>query len=330
MFMPVFITIKNFRFDIAHNLNFHTDWIPTFLWIFRKPVVWGPIGHHPKIPNTYYHSKNTSLIDRLKNQVIWFVKKTFWTLDPFFHLAKRNVDSILCFSQEVAKQMKANPKKVEYMYSVGSEKNSYVKSIKKNFKVLSVGRLVPLKSFDITIRSFHLFLNNLTFEEKENVELVIIGKGIKHQELVNYIKRHMLENYIKIIDWMERDDLKKHYKSSSLFFFPSHEGAGMVVPEAFSYGVPTLCFDNNGPGVFVNESCGVKIPYSNYNDSVKKFSKKLNYLFRNREITEHLADGARKEFTKSFLWDHKAEKFNSIYENILREKRYVTKNQLIS
>ena len=35
MFMPLFILSQGIRFDVAHNLNFHTDWIPTFLWVLE-------------------------------------------------------------------------------------------------------------------------------------------------------------------------------------------------------------------------------------------------------------------------------------------------------
>jgi glycosyltransferase involved in cell wall biosynthesis len=188
-FMPIFILLKQFQFDIAHNLNFHTDWIPTFLWVFRKPVIWGPIGHHPKVPTNYYHQENTSWVDRLKNHVIWITKKVFWNLDPFFYLAKLNVNTILCFSEEVAHQMKANLNKVQYMYSVGSEQIPYERKAKLKFKILSVGRLVPLKGFDITIRSFHHFLKGLKPDERQNVELVIVGKGKMLAVLQDYVKK---------------------------------------------------------------------------------------------------------------------------------------------
>src|SRR6185295_8632603 len=41
------------EFDIVHNLNFHNDWTPSFLWILGKPMVWGPVGHHPRIPKAF-------------------------------------------------------------------------------------------------------------------------------------------------------------------------------------------------------------------------------------------------------------------------------------
>jgi hypothetical protein len=39
--------------DVVHNLNFHNDWTPSFLWLLGRPLVWGPIGHHPLIPASH-------------------------------------------------------------------------------------------------------------------------------------------------------------------------------------------------------------------------------------------------------------------------------------
>ena len=35
---------------------------------------------------------------------------------------------------------------------------------------------------------------------------------------------------VEFIEWMNREDLKNVYADASVFLFPSHEGAGMVVP----------------------------------------------------------------------------------------------------
>jgi hypothetical protein len=57
LFWQFIVAVKTLRLknkiDIVHNLNFHNDWSPSFLWMFRKPMVWGPIGHHPKIEKAF-------------------------------------------------------------------------------------------------------------------------------------------------------------------------------------------------------------------------------------------------------------------------------------
>ncbi|MBK6497174.1 MAG: hypothetical protein IPG00_02995 [Saprospiraceae bacterium] len=67
-----FVTKQNLTFDIAHNLNFHNDWTPSYLWKLGKPFVWGPVGHHPLIPAQYlskYFIKHL-----LKDRFTWLVK----------------------------------------------------------------------------------------------------------------------------------------------------------------------------------------------------------------------------------------------------------------
>ncbi len=54
--MPGFIRKTGVNFDVVHNLNFHNDWTPSYLWKLNKPMVWGPIGHHPRIPSRYLAS----------------------------------------------------------------------------------------------------------------------------------------------------------------------------------------------------------------------------------------------------------------------------------
>ena len=48
-----FILRRRWQFDLSHHLNFHSDWTPSFLWILGKPLVWGPVGHHDKIPRPF-------------------------------------------------------------------------------------------------------------------------------------------------------------------------------------------------------------------------------------------------------------------------------------
>ena len=98
-----FIKQKNLHFDIVHNLNFHNDWTPSFLWKLEKPFVWGPIGHHPLIPSQYlkaYAIKN-KIVDRLT----WLVKKYFWNFSFSLFQTKRKAAHILCMNSKVPQQL---------------------------------------------------------------------------------------------------------------------------------------------------------------------------------------------------------------------------------
>lgn len=315
-FMPYFIRKSKVNFDIVHNLNFHNDWTPTFLWKLKKPLVWGPIGHHPKAPVEYvirpYGKK-----EYFKSRVLWFVKNMFWHCDPFLRIALKKADKIICMNSGVEKIHRIPTSKFVKMPAVSSDSNELGKQNDSNvFSILSVGRLVPLKGFDITIKAFQKFYNSLPGIQKNFVQLHLVGKG----PLLNYIKREIknlgIEKAVVITEWVEKEKMKDIYTNASVFFFPSHEGAGMVIPEALSYGLPVVCFDNEGPGEFIDSGCGLKVPYSNYDDSICEFSNQLNLLFHDRLLYEKLSKGALDKFNTSFDWNVKGDVLKDVYDSL--------------
>ncbi|MEM9022588.1 MAG: glycosyltransferase, partial [Bacteroidota bacterium] len=245
--LPQLVKRLNLEFDIAHNLNFHNDWTPSFLWRLGKPMAWGPVGHHPKIPRQFllpvYGWKAF-----LKDRLTWLAKQWFWRADPFLKLTRHNAKAIWCMHSGAADRLSQQGHKLRVLPSVASEDVEPATGQPTRFRVLSIGRFTPLKGFDVTLRAFAAFYLRLAPEAREHVTLTLVGKGPQKAFLERLAKQLRVAEAVEFIDWIERAKLANIYRSSSVFFFPSHEGAGMVVPEALSFGVPVLCFDNYGPG----------------------------------------------------------------------------------
>jgi glycosyltransferase involved in cell wall biosynthesis len=310
MFMPVFIKLKKIDFDIAHNVNFHADAFPTFLWMLGKPTVWGTINHNEKIPNQYLSSKKEILVENIK----WNIKKVLWNFDIFMYLARKKTTIVLGGNSSVQLRLKIEPEMFISFTQVGGVENTYGSIKKDKFNILVIGRFLTIKSFDIAIKSFATFLNQIN--SKENISLTIVGKGPKEKELKQLVKNLKIEEYVKFIDWIEKKDLDVIYQNASLFLFPSHEGAGMVVAEALSFGLPVVCFNNVGPGELIDDSCGLRVNYTNYQQSVIDFSEILNKLFIDNELYSKLSKGAREKFEKEYEWNQKGLKLKDIYEKI--------------
>ena len=125
-----------------------------------------------------------------------------------------------------------------------------------------------------------------------------------------------MENFIEIIEWIDRKDLMKMYEKSSVFLFPSHEGAGMVVPEALSFGLPVVCLENEGPGEFIDQKCGFTVPQQGYGETVKELSNALLRLFLDKSLQKKLSLGARNKYLERFSWEKRGEHLNAIYNQI--------------
>ncbi len=328
LFMPIFVLSKKVKFDLAHNLNFHNDWTPSLLWTLGKPFVWGPIGHHPKTPENFVASIYGKKAAQ-KQKLIWLLKNMFWKLDPFLKLTKWNADHIVAINSSIEKVLRLDTSQFSILPAVASEMVEFSpekKQGKEKFTILSIGRFVPLKGFDVCIESFANFYHRLNEEEQAKVELLIIGKGPQKEFLHRLAKEKKVENAIQFIEWMERSALTEIYQQANLFLFPSHEGAGMVVPEALSYGIPVVCFDNCGPGEMLNETCGRKVPYDTYQQSVGSLGDNVYKIFKDKDLQVSLSAGARKQFLEKFTWDRKGEHFKNIYSSLLQQ--HETKNNL--
>lgn len=321
-FAVVFFILKQrFNFDIAHHLNFNNDWTPSFLWLLGKPFIWGPIGHHPKVPFAYIKQYGIKAI--FLEELKWLVKKGFWMFDPFLKITKYKASKIIGMNSSVQEVLSLADEKIVVIPAAGNERPVIrkMKEESNKFRVLSIGRLVSLKGFDLTIHAFADFYQQLSKNEQTNAQLILIGKGPQKKFLKKIIKKYKLPlNTILYMDWMDRRELAQYYANSQVFLFPSHEGAGMVVPEALSYGLPVVCFDNHGPGEFINESCGIAVPYSTYEASIAQFSSALTLLYRDEKKRNHLSRNAIRRFKTQFDWEEKGNRIEKIYASVLKKK----------
>ncbi|MFZ1582715.1 MAG: glycosyltransferase [Saprospiraceae bacterium] len=310
-----FVTKQNLTFDIAHNLNFHNDWTPSYLWKLGKPFVWGPVGHHPLIPAQYL--SKYSIKHLLKDRFTWLVKNYFWKYSKSLRNTTKNADFVWCMNESVPERLHLKPSQYEIIPSVASQDFGYLPYEHSNkFTFISVGRLVPLKGFDLTLQAFAVFYHTLSEIEKANTELLIVGSGPEEKRLIKMAADLKISENVQFIIWMERAELMKIFKQAQVFLFPSHEGAGMVVPEALSFGLPVVCLDNCGPGSFITDRCGIKISEDSYVNTVDNLAQAIKNLYKDKTLYANMRHEARVQFEKVFHWDRRGEQLAKIYKSL--------------
>ncbi|MBO6515841.1 MAG: glycosyltransferase [Bacteroidia bacterium] len=314
--LPRFIKQQNIKFDVVHNLNFHNDWTPSYLWKLNKPFVWGPIGHHPEIPHQYRKPHGSKFV--LKNKLTWWVKNVMWKWSGALHRTIEKADFIYAMNSSVGENIKLTTKKHFVRPSVASQDHGYYQQAKSGgFRIISAGRLVPLKGFDLGIRSFARFLDLIPPNERKLCSLTIVGSGQEITHLKEDIQRLDIASHVTLIPWLERDELLKIMKEASMFLFPSHEGAGMVVAEALSFALPVVCLDNCGPGELIDRECGFAIPKQSYDSTVEQLANATYTLFSNHTLYHSMRHAARKRFTELFDWDRRGEWLEEVYLSVV-------------
>lgn len=310
-----FIKKQQLHFDIVHNLNFHNDWTPSFLRKLKKPMVWGPIGHHPIIPKQYL--KPYRLKYFLKDRAAYLVKMSFWNFSPSLRKTLHHANHILCMNSAVAPVLRLKSHSCSILSSVATEDfcTNTVTS-KEGFQLISVGRFVPLKGFDLSLHAFIKFIYSLSIERRKECKLTLVGTGPEKKMYQNIIAEHKVQDYVQIIEWIDRKDLMHLYQKASVFLFPSHEGAGMVVAEALSFGLPVVCLNNQGPGEFIHSKCGFPIAQTDYNTTVLELKEAIQRLYFDKELLRKMSIQARKQYEQKFTWDSRGAYLAKIYNQL--------------
>ena len=220
-------------------------------------------------------------------------------------------------NQSVAGVLDLKENKYSVMPSVATEDfGCDKKEIEDKFTLISAGRLVPLKGYDLSILAFADFVNQLPRTHRNNCELVIVGSGPERENYYQLAVKNKVSANVKFIDWIDRKDLLELYKKSSAFLFPSHEGAGMVVSEAMSFGLPVICLNNSGPGEFIDKSSGFAITMQDYQSTIKDLKVAISDLYMNTSLRLKMGKSARLRFENNFHWDRRGEALNLIYSKL--------------
>lgn len=316
-FVAWWLKRKKLSFNIAHSLNFHSNWTPSFLWILGKPFVWGPVGNHPLVPVQYIRSIY-GVKAFIKDRMLWLMKCLFWYADPFVYICKYKARKIFCVNSQAAAKLRLPAHKAIFMPAVASEQPTVQATREQDsFTILSVGRFVPLKGFDLAIRAFAVFYHALAPHQKIKTRLLLIGTGPEKEKLQQIARREGVQAEVSFIEWMPRAEVIGQFMRSSVYLFPSHEGAGMVVAEALSYGLPVVCLDNYGPGEYVHPDSALRVKHSGYQHTVNELAGKLALLHRDPVTYEKESSLATARFNELFRWEVKGNLLNEVYDGLV-------------
>lgn len=118
--------------------------------------------------------------------------------------------------------------------------------------IISVGRFIPLKGFDVLLRAFAGLDNN--------AGLYIVGGDNPTDEYVQIINELKIKN-VHFIPFKLTEELNKYYEASDIFVLPTRSDVwGLVINEAMAKGLPIITTDHCIAGTEMIDGNGYVIP----------------------------------------------------------------------
>jgi glycosyltransferase involved in cell wall biosynthesis len=145
------------------------------------------------------------------------------------------------------------------------------------------------------------------------LRLEILGKGDEEKNLKNLVSELKLEDRVKFLGRIPREETYKYYQRVNLFVLPSaNEGISNAMLEALASGLPVIVTDVGGTKELIEDGKnGYIVPLRD----AEAIAAAIQKMIDNPEARALMSRENRQK-AESMSWKNVAEKYREIYEKI--------------
>lgn len=170
------------------------------------------------------------------------------------------------------------------------------------FYVLSLGEFISKEGIEITLESFADLYHDVTSKHQKQMQLIMVTKEILTEYIQDKINSLDISDAVKMVPWSEQEMIEECYNEASIMLIPSRENISKLVSEAFSFGLPVVCYDNENLYETVDPSCGMMVECGSTQQNIYAFSEVMRMLYFDPEARKILKKGAIKKYETQFSW----------------------------
>ncbi len=175
--------------------------------------------------------------------------------------------------------------------------------------ILSVGRLIYYKGFDVLIRAM----------KDVNGHLLIIGDGPMREELQRLIAELDLSARVTLLNEIQNDEIVDYYRASDVFALASiarSEAFGIVQLEAMACGVPVVNtrLDSGVPYVSLDGQTGITVPPND----VAALAAAINQLLDDPDLRARYGQAGRNRVAEEFTSEVMTRRMLELYEEVMK------------
>jgi len=177
------------------------------------------------------------------------------------------------------------------------------------FKILFVGRLVPVKGLEYLIEA----MERVT-KEIPQATLTIVGDGPLRKELEKVVEELSMQDKIRFAGMQPHSKIPKYMQEADLFVLPSlSEGLPLVLLEAMAASTPVVTTNVGGiPDAVIDGETGILIPSKN----TDALSKAIVSLLGDRIKQKVMGEKARKNIEERFVWSIVVDETLKVYRSL--------------
>lgn len=185
-------------------------------------------------------------------------------------------------------------------------------------EVLFAGRLLGWKGEELAIRAMARIADT-------HWRLTILGSGPNLGRCQRVAEACGVADRVRFMPAVAQTEVGRFYRESHLLLFPSlHDSGGIVVLEAMQAGLPVVCLDLGGPGLFIDADCGIKIAPAPVEQLVEQLAEAVAILARDPARMSMLGRHGRLRCEAEFTWEARNAALAGHIEETLRDSMTAT------
>ncbi len=178
-------------------------------------------------------------------------------------------------------------------------------------RIISYGRLVHKKGFDLLLKAFRAVLDSGV-----QAELILGGDGLDRAKLRGLCEKLALDESVRFVGWI--DDVQKALDRADLFVLPSRdEPFGIVMLEAMARGVPIVSTRSQGPSQVLSE----KTAFFADIDSAEALTAALLAALENPERADRKAAAALELYRSTYHENAVLPQMEELYRTLVEAGR---------
>ncbi len=189
-----------------------------------------------------------------------------------------------------------------------------VKKRGKKFIILSVGRISPIKKFEVLLDAINILVNKKNYK---NIECLILGPVYDdkyYKKLLEIVEMRNLNSYVKFLGPVPHKKIKEIYMKADLFVSTSQSGLDKAPLESMALGIYTLICGSEYLEYFdkeLKEKCYYDV--NNINELVEK----IEYFIKNKDKEEKLRLKMMHHVLKHHSIESHAKKVKRVLEEVV-------------
>jgi glycosyltransferase involved in cell wall biosynthesis len=300
---------KRVGFDLAHHVTFVNDWLPSGLCVLPVPFIWGPIGGSThSLPRSIELDLPTYA--RRHEFIRSFLQRFLSRVDPFLALTRHRAQLILVYTHEALAGLKDSERsRARAVVHIGiSEDEPPHRAFRQSdehagsrrVRILTGGRLVHWKGFDLVIEGFGRFVRSGDVDGR----LTVTGAGPYESRLRDLAKREGVAEMVDFVGRLpNREDVFAAMGGCDLFALPTlRDGPPVSLLEAMAYGLPVLCLDLGATAELVPEQAGFKILPRSRSHVVDEIGRAFAWVAAHPAEAAEMGRAARRYVLEHHHW----------------------------